>query len=696
MSLQAPQNLQGTVVSDTEVALSWDSVAGADIYRVRGGPTTPITDKTFFNVTGLEPGTTYEFTIVAEGLGGAQLESVFSPPSDPVTLTTLDAGDSGDVPGSLAAPGIISAEQTGVDEATITWGAVTDATGYEVRVDGGAEQDVGNALGYTETGLALGDYDFEVRAYAGDGPDVFSAWSTAVTVTISGLVAPDPTATVLSSGAIEVTWPAMPPADRYQVRIDNDKVFSAGSLTEYIDSGLAPVTTRSYEVRGLVDGTALVGPWSAPIEATTNRSSVIEIIGRLRRLSAYLSDRHITARSLNAEFNNIYALLNGGTLTEQGPAEAEGQEPAPAPPPEPDPDAQISVSPSSLSFAETVVDNSSTSRVVTVTNPGSVDLDVGNLSVTGDFRLASDACSNTTLAPGDTCDAAIQFRPTATGLRIGELTIPSSAPGTEDVALSGTGAATDDETDPLPPPDEPDPEVTTASAVTKTQNSTLHTITLPASSSGDLLVVLSLTNRFSLSSDPPLPAGWEFVGGSQVLGAQQFSIFAHARIADGGEGSSVDYSVPSPSDGLAAAFVVPRSPGSSIVSVSGGGSSLRFDWPTIGVVGPSSSDISRVEDDSVVGGPAFMLSYIAMVGNLEDGSDPGTIVSHNFSATSVPRLIKQNNAGDWFGAMDSALTFSFGVGEESFVERAGGGVLTYSNADYEHTQTVRTVLIRLS
>jgi len=412
MSLSAPQNLQATVVSSTEVALSWDPVAGAAFYTVFGnGVSVGATTEFFLNATGLTPDTEYEFFVVAEGFDGP--EPLPSPPSDSVIVTTTVEQT---VPGSLAAPGIISAEQTGVDEATITWGAVTDAWGYEVRVDGGAAQDVGNALGYTEAGLTLGDHDFEVRAYAGDGPDIFGAWSTAVTVTISGLVAPDPTATVLSSGAIEVTWAAVPPADRYQVRIDNDKVFSAGSLLEYIDSGLAPVTTRSYEVRGLVDGTALVGPWSAPIEATTNRSSVIEIIGRLRRLSAYLSDRHITARSINAEFNNIYALLNGGTLVEQGPGEAEGQEPAPAPPPEPDVDAEISIDPGSFDFGTTNVGGGGGTRLVVVSNPGTVNNELGNVSLDSpDFSIDDDRCSGETLEPGDSCFIELAFSPTEAG-----------------------------------------------------------------------------------------------------------------------------------------------------------------------------------------------------------------------------------------------------------------------------------------
>ena len=48
--------------------------------------TNTITNKTFYNVTGLLPGTTYELTVVAVSLGGDVVAR--NQPSDPIVDTT--------------------------------------------------------------------------------------------------------------------------------------------------------------------------------------------------------------------------------------------------------------------------------------------------------------------------------------------------------------------------------------------------------------------------------------------------------------------------------------------------------------------------------------------------------------------------------------------------------------------------------
>lgn len=106
--------------------------------------------------------------------------------------------------------------------------------------------------------------------------------------------------------------------------------------------------------------------------------------------------------------------------------------------------AKIDASPTSLSFAERLVDSSSAEQTVTVTNTGTVSLHVGTPAVTGanpaDFLLGSNTCSSG-LAPNATCLIGVSFKPAAAGTRSGVLQIPSNSADLVSVNLSGTGIA---------------------------------------------------------------------------------------------------------------------------------------------------------------------------------------------------------------------------------------------------------------
>jgi subtilase family serine protease len=99
----------------------------------------------------------------------------------------------------------------------------------------------------------------------------------------------------------------------------------------------------------------------------------------------------------------------------------------------------ISVSPSSLAFAATVVDATSAAKAATLSNGGSVTLDISSITVSANFGEKSSTCGGT-LAPGKTCQIEVVFSPTAAGALTGTLSISdngSNSPQT--VSLSGTG-----------------------------------------------------------------------------------------------------------------------------------------------------------------------------------------------------------------------------------------------------------------
>jgi hypothetical protein len=98
-----------------------------------------------------------------------------------------------------------------------------------------------------------------------------------------------------------------------------------------------------------------------------------------------------------------------------------------------------------LEFGNHAVGSATPAKTVTLTNVGSAPLTITGIAKDGanptDFRNLTQTCTAMgTLDPGESCDASIAFRPTATGLRTANLTITDTAPrNPHHVALSGTG-----------------------------------------------------------------------------------------------------------------------------------------------------------------------------------------------------------------------------------------------------------------
>jgi len=105
----------------------------------------------------------------------------------------------------------------------------------------------------------------------------------------------------------------------------------------------------------------------------------------------------------------------------------------------------VSVNPNPVVFGDV---NINASRViqVEVTNTGSVDLVIGQVSVSGvnaarfEVQVIGDTCSNSTVAPGATCKFNAKFSPNAVGLSSAEIVIPSNASTSPDlIPLTGIG-----------------------------------------------------------------------------------------------------------------------------------------------------------------------------------------------------------------------------------------------------------------
>lgn len=358
MSLPAP-TITATPLSSSTISVLGESINGASYYQIEidGGDPIDIT-LWFYADRDLDPETTRTYRMRAVALDPSQLPDgiVFGDWSPSVQATTLE-GDP--APSSLDPPDNLEAVQTGLDEASVTWDAVDGALGYQVRVNDGDVTDVGQALFFTEDGLTVGQVrSYEVRAY--NGAEV-SDWAGPEDLTIIGLEPPELTATVLTNSLIQLDWTVVVGAETYDVRVDAGDPIDIGSLLTYLVEDLEPDTVYTFEARG-VSGD-VDGPWSEPVDARTFPFVLPPVIeGIIRRMAYFPGDRHITARALNAEFNNIIMLL-GGTISVDNPP---SPPPEPPDPPEPTPPEPVGPTPppTPTDAEVTVVNTAGTSHEV--------------------------------------------------------------------------------------------------------------------------------------------------------------------------------------------------------------------------------------------------------------------------------------------------------------------------------------------
>ena len=100
----------------------------------------------------------------------------------------------------------------------------------------------------------------------------------------------------------------------------------------------------------------------------------------------------------------------------------------------------ISVSPSALTFAKTVVGAKSAAKTATLTNAGTVTLDIGSIATSSNFSQTN-TCGST-LATGKSCKISVVFTPLQSGSVTGTLSVTDNAGNSpQTVALSGTAEA---------------------------------------------------------------------------------------------------------------------------------------------------------------------------------------------------------------------------------------------------------------
>ena len=286
----APTGLTATEESSNLIDLSWNSASGATSYAVQrstrsGGPYTKITtvsSGTTYSDANVAPSTTYYYVVASVNAGG------MGPNSAQASATTPPGAPSG-----------LRATTASASAVSLTWTAITGASGYIVKystTSGGPYTQIGTAgsaaaPSYLATGLsAATQYYFVVEAVSNGQAGANSTQATATTMaaTVTGL-----TAEASSSSEIDLSWNASTGATSYAVERSTrsggpyTKVASVTNGVAYSDLHLASCTTYYYVVAAVDAGgqsassaqasaTTPPGPPSG-LHAKTNGSSEIDL-----------------------------------------------------------------------------------------------------------------------------------------------------------------------------------------------------------------------------------------------------------------------------------------------------------------------------------------------------------------------------------------------------------------------------------
>ncbi len=105
---------------------------------------------------------------------------------------------------------------------------------------------------------------------------------------------------------------------------------------------------------------------------------------------------------------------------------------------------ELAIAPGTMDFGSVMVGSAGAAQTVTVTNVSADSVAIAQATAAGpngaDFPLSADACSNTTLAAGQSCTVSVAFKPTISGSEWATLEFPYQGQGgMVTVGVSGKG-----------------------------------------------------------------------------------------------------------------------------------------------------------------------------------------------------------------------------------------------------------------
>ena len=218
----APQ-LVANMANHSSIVLSWNAVEGAELYHVyKGNEKIASVTSLAHTVTGLDPATTYCFTVTSVGSEFLGIESAKSNEECATTDVTIPS-----------APQNVVLVATSPYSVKLTWDPVAGADSYNIYFIAGGEAAIDvKATEYIFEGLTPGmGYCYNVTAVNKKGESQPSG-SNSVNTPLPTPEAPQLAATPVGS-AVELTWNAPTYAATYKVYDEEGLVAESISSTTY-------------------------------------------------------------------------------------------------------------------------------------------------------------------------------------------------------------------------------------------------------------------------------------------------------------------------------------------------------------------------------------------------------------------------------------------------------------------------------
>lgn len=252
----APTNFTASAVSTSQINLSWTDSSGATgykVYELENGSAVLIdtlgSTATSVSVTGLSASTSYSFEVSAYNSAGAGTTAWDSATTQAAATTN-----------KITAPTNVSVVATSSTTATLSWSAVSGATGYYVyeRTNSGSVVGIGSVSSTTTSvtisGLTAGATEsFFVDAYNATSA-ASSGWVSVVMPKAATLTAPtNVTATATSSTTGTLSWTGSSGATQYAIYYWNGRQAIylgsvSSSTTSVTITGLPAGATTEFEV----------------------------------------------------------------------------------------------------------------------------------------------------------------------------------------------------------------------------------------------------------------------------------------------------------------------------------------------------------------------------------------------------------------------------------------------------------------
>ncbi len=242
----------------------------------------------------------------------------------------------------------------------------------------------------------------------------------------------------------------------------------------------------------------------------------------------------------------------------------------------------VSLSPSSLSFADQLINTTSVAQPIVVTNTGNATLSISGIAVTGPFSLTNN-CGTSLAGNGASCTISVTFTPTQRGAANGSVSIADNASGSPHVAsLAGNGI--------LPAAVSLSPSSLSFAAQPVGTNSPPQSITMTnAGDAGLTISGINASGAFDQANDcpPSLPGGGSctitVIFHPVTSGAQSGSV----QITDNAGGSPQNAAL----SGIGADFSILVSPSNATVS-RGHSTSFAVTLVPVGGAFPAAIDLS--------------------------------------------------------------------------------------------------------